>query len=290
MTESAFLTPFGLKGGNLVHIDDVPRGLKCECVCPACGGALIAQKGRIKAHHFAHAKGEDCAAGYETALHLVAKDLLLERREVALPAVEVSFSSYRKPIEIAPERVDSLESVQLERRVGEIIPDVLATVGGRKLLIEIRVTHTVDDLKLAKIRRLNLSTVEIDLSNSRSGLSLDELASHVIEPSPRKAWLYNTVAQHRHDNLVSSAKYLRKIRRGAAIHVDGCPLPARVWQGKAYVNIIDDCMDCRYAMTIGENISSVTCAVFNPATRELIDSFDAEKPQGQGGNTLHHST
>ena len=34
-----------LKEGKLVYIDDVERGLKCGCTCPACGEALIARKG-----------------------------------------------------------------------------------------------------------------------------------------------------------------------------------------------------------------------------------------------------
>ena len=29
--------------GRLVHIDDVPNGKACKCVCPACKGALQAK-------------------------------------------------------------------------------------------------------------------------------------------------------------------------------------------------------------------------------------------------------
>ncbi|WP_016869958.1 MULTISPECIES: competence protein CoiA family protein [Fischerella] len=46
--------------GNLVEIDDVPRG-KTNLKCPYCGGDLIAKKGRIKESHFAH-MGETCRA------------------------------------------------------------------------------------------------------------------------------------------------------------------------------------------------------------------------------------
>jgi hypothetical protein len=44
----------------LVAIDDVPRG-KSPLRCPYCGGPLLAKKGRIKQHHFAHAE-ETCRA------------------------------------------------------------------------------------------------------------------------------------------------------------------------------------------------------------------------------------
>jgi len=53
-----------------------------------------------------------------------------------------------------------------------------------------------------------------------------------------------------------------------------CPLPARVWRGKPYANIIDDCMACRYALEIGPGISSITCAAFDPVLREQIDDLD----------------
>ena len=40
--------------GRLLHIDDVPSGLACDCICPGCSRPLVAKKGRLQAHHFAH--------------------------------------------------------------------------------------------------------------------------------------------------------------------------------------------------------------------------------------------
>jgi hypothetical protein len=46
--------PYGINTqGELVHIEDVPRG-KTALGYPYCGGALSTCKGRLKAHHFAH--------------------------------------------------------------------------------------------------------------------------------------------------------------------------------------------------------------------------------------------
>ena len=36
---------FALKDGVPAYIDDVEAGLKCNCVCPACGEPLVAKKG-----------------------------------------------------------------------------------------------------------------------------------------------------------------------------------------------------------------------------------------------------
>lgn len=53
----AFLV-FGQRGDDLIFIDDVKRG-KSNIKCPYCGGLLVAKKGKIMAHHFAHDK-ESC--------------------------------------------------------------------------------------------------------------------------------------------------------------------------------------------------------------------------------------
>lgn len=43
------------------------------------------------------------------------------------------------------------------------------------------------------------------------------------------------------------------IHRGLAIHVDKCPIPARVWRGKPYANVIDDCLaGCPYCVATDE--------------------------------------
>lgn len=61
--------------GRLVHIDSVPNGNECGCICPACKEPLQAKDaGHIRNHHFAHKLGADCPTALETTLHLLAKD------------------------------------------------------------------------------------------------------------------------------------------------------------------------------------------------------------------------
>ena len=128
--------------------------LKCPAispvhVCPACHAPLVAKRGRKREHHFVHGSGESCQHAVETAFHLAAKDVLARRQEIVLPAVEVKFpydkfvnyNFSHKMVLIALEQSYQLDSVELGRRVSEIIPDVLAKVKSRSLLIEIRVTH-----------------------------------------------------------------------------------------------------------------------------------------------------
>ncbi|MEP0809995.1 competence protein CoiA family protein [Coleofasciculus sp. FACHB-SPT9] len=49
-----WLLKFGVSADNkLVNIVDVSSG-KSDLVCPYCGVKLVAKKGQIKEHHFAH--------------------------------------------------------------------------------------------------------------------------------------------------------------------------------------------------------------------------------------------
>ena len=76
---------YGIKDGQIVSINDVNSGKTCGCVCPSCGEQLIAKKGKIMIHHFAHASTKDCEYGYETSLHLLAKDIIKNLNHFVLP-------------------------------------------------------------------------------------------------------------------------------------------------------------------------------------------------------------
>ena len=78
---------YGLQGDRLVHIDEVEKGLACNCLCPHCKSQLIAKKGEHRVKHFAHYKLADCDHGTETALHLMAKDIIEKTRTVFVPFV-----------------------------------------------------------------------------------------------------------------------------------------------------------------------------------------------------------
>ena len=47
------------ENNNLVQIENVERGLACKCTCFECGETVIARKGDIKEHHFAHASNKE---------------------------------------------------------------------------------------------------------------------------------------------------------------------------------------------------------------------------------------
>ena len=239
---------FGLREDRLLHVSEVPRGLTCGCVCPGCHKPLVARQGAIREHHFAHAAGHDCRTAVETSLHLAAKEILAGRMEIVLPSVEIQFRHRSRTI--APAERYKLTSVALERRLADIVPDVIAHVENRPLLIEVRVTHGIEPQKLARIRSLDLSTLEINLSAAPRDLGRKDLEELVVGAGTQKRWIHNAFAERRRRRMLAEATARDTIYRGFALHVDGCPLPARVWRGKPYAKVIDDCVSCEHAIEI----------------------------------------
>ena len=259
------------------HISEVERGLKCACICPMCGSDLVAKQGKVQEHHFAHAKGAECAHAVETALHLAAKDILAKRKEIVLPAVEITFPHSTRRTVIAPEQRYAIESVNVEQKLGSIIPDVIARIKGRELLVEITVTHRVDGGKLKKIKELGLSCIEIDLSDIQRDLSRDNLEKVVTNETMHKRWLHNVRADKRLRKMLSEATLLPSVHRGLADHADGCPIPARVWNGKPYANMIDDCAYCEHRLLISFDIG-VICDGFRALGRPRPPATVAPRP------------
>lgn len=148
---------------RMVHIDTVKNGLECGCVCPSCKEPLVAKNdGKIREHHFAHANGADCGTGYQTMIHLLAKDIIEELKIFPL----FLNGKYLSACEIHKE-------VSLVKEFG-IIPDILGftpvtdgpnIIGKIPVIVEIYVTHKVDDEKAAIIKRQGIPAVEVDLSN-----------------------------------------------------------------------------------------------------------------------------
>lgn len=184
---------YALHDNELVHISQVESGLKCNCVCPSCGSALVARKGKKVTHHFAHYNADVCKYGYETSLHMAAKDIILKSKKFWLPAVYVNFSS-GKTKELIKEAVQiDVDDVILEKQMDDIIPDIIIKSGGKELIVEIFVTHAIDEAKLKKIQSKDISTLEIDLSKRKRAINSSELEEVLIGVSDEKQWKYNSI-------------------------------------------------------------------------------------------------
>ena len=127
---------YALKDGAITSISDVQSGLKCGCVCPACGAPLVARKGSKMMHHFAHHAGDNCEYGYESSLHLAAKDILSQATKMTIPPVYVHFPHSPKKDELVSQEIEiEIDRVELEKRFDNIVPDIVVYSGNRCFFI-----------------------------------------------------------------------------------------------------------------------------------------------------------
>ena len=276
---------YALKDGNIVSIADVPSGKKCGCVCPACGDELIARKGQKRMHHFAHRSNEDCEYGYESSLHLAAKDILSRSEKMVIPPVYVEFPQSGKPKElISKERKIPIDDVKLEKRFDDIIPDIVVDSGDEHFFIEIYVTHPIDDEKLKKLKEKKISTIEIDLSKEKRDISVEELSDILLNSSPQKSWKYHTESDELYQQYKKASVERSLTGHGSAIHVDGCPIGKRHLDGKHYANFVDDCVGCEYCFSYaheGYILCSGQEADFSISKEEQISNSNSLPPKFQ---------
>lgn len=176
----AYLTYAVGEKGHLVHVDDVPNGEACDCTCPECRSKLIAKnKGQHNQHHFAHVGGSDCVGAVESALHLMAKEILSEGKKIMLP---------RYPLQVGGVRL--FKSIEVESYDKELSlrPDCVGDTAGQKLWVEFKRSHEVDTDKAAKIKSAKIECVEIDIN--KCPLDPLKMKEFLEESSENRQWIY----------------------------------------------------------------------------------------------------
>ena len=142
--------------------------------CPACKEIVIAKKGQKKVHHFAHKSGSNCQYGYQTSVHLMAKEIIEKTHRIIIPG--------RGKVDV--------DEVIVETKLGSIIPDILVICDGKKYIIEVLVTHQVDDEKKEKIKVLDISAIEVNLSDYKQMVDEKALENELYRPE-RSEFVYN---------------------------------------------------------------------------------------------------
>lgn len=180
------LTIANNENGELIHVDSVPNGKNCKCLCPHCKSPLVAKnRGKKRIHHFAHEHNQDCKACFETTIHKLAKDIIKEAAEIMLPSRDDLFANKEKPtgsVKLTDVCVEKWDE-QLK-----IKPDVEGVMeNGQKLLIEILVSHKVDERKAKIIVDNNLLCVEIDVSKQK--MDKDALRKFLLESTSGRQWI-----------------------------------------------------------------------------------------------------
>ena len=140
--------------------------------------------------------GEDLPADLrrESLLHREVKAILAQAASVLLPRwwITATGTVATDPTKSA---LVQLAGARLEKKLGRIIPDVIAELkSGSELLVEVTVTNTITSERLQRIRDVDLATIEIDFSRMAGVLSREALRHLVLDQVDGKVWLHHPAA------------------------------------------------------------------------------------------------
>ena len=184
--------PYGMAAdGSLIPINDAVRGKACDCSCPKCHRPLVARQGERQRWCFAHEAHESCVGAYETMLHLVAKQILSLSKEVWQPPV-LGYHEGKRVLLFQAVRIP-IDRVEIEPLIGGIRPDVVVSINGRSIAVEVRVTHKVGSEKWQRLQDGRIESFELDLSGYTKSLSPEEIERAVVKEGPRY-WVYSKFA------------------------------------------------------------------------------------------------
>lgn len=264
---------YAIKNGKLVYIDDVENGLACGCICPACNEPLIAHHGKKQIHHFSHKPGSNCIHGYETSLHLLAKEILLESKFFLIPPVVLEYKNYKEEITKTNKTIKVI-NVEVEKSFmnGAIRPDiVITTTQNKMLLVEIYVTHKIDEEKKVLLSQNGISTIEIDLSKEKSYLEKDQLKDILLTKVENKKWIYNKVISDRIKELENKSILLPILPRPYEFIILDCPKSYMVYDSHNYA-VLGQCEKCKYSF---DGVCSNEIA--NKIKQRIISNEDFKK-------------
>lgn len=158
---------------KVMYIDNVPKGLPCNCVCAECGSDMVAVKGKLRKWHFRHHIDSDCRGGLETVIHKLAKEIIVNNSQMALPSKTLNYFN-AKP----------------EERFEGIIPDVSVMSDEKPVFMEIHVRHRCESAKEEFYKNRKLNSFEIDLSKVSYKTSVKELEDLVLKQTHNKKFIY----------------------------------------------------------------------------------------------------
>lgn len=179
--------------GDLIDINDptVKRGFNPDFKCPDsfCQSPVTAKKGNKRDHHFAHTPEHGCT-GYESMLHILAKEVLKELDSFKLPDYKLYFD------ELFPYFKDEISSY--EKKLGFQVPEKVyhsyefshCLTSWDKATIEVFPGCTLDlsDIELFVEKSIKDMTpdLRLQLKNTDRNLHLEIYVTHQVEEKKKE--------------------------------------------------------------------------------------------------------
>lgn len=158
-----------------VYIRDAENGLACNCKCAndECNETLVAAQGPENEWHFRHYDKTNCNGGQETAIHKLAKEILITNSQVLIPGKTLQYSKPRK-----------------EEVFGSIKPDVTVEWDAQNVFIEIFVRNKKGRTHLDYYKTNQLKSFEVNLSKVSYDITPEDLQELVLNIPSNKTVIF----------------------------------------------------------------------------------------------------
>ena len=186
---------YGMKNDNVIRISEVEKGLACGCECIGCGSPLIARKGDVKVHHFAHHDGNKNNCN-ESILHKLGKQIIQDKCAVGIAPLTIEVKEkdivgrYHNKEFTDKEYTLQFNKVIPEQSAGDFQPDLTCFTDDGVIFIEIVVSNDVSPEKADKVKERGVATLSIDISACSAMSDMEELIQAVMYDSPRY-WVFH---------------------------------------------------------------------------------------------------
>ncbi|MEQ1961675.1 hypothetical protein ABLB69_00490 [Xenorhabdus khoisanae] len=174
---------------TIVHVDSVPNGKRCNCVCKHCGDPLIAKNnGKIVTHHFSHTTKEESRDCQMTQLHIAMQLHFSSLSEITLPTNEITIDETDI---VVPGLTTEVKESALEYRIGPYLTDVYLATDTGDVAIEVCVTHKCDEDKERYYIDQQIDSIEYYFPLAE-GNSISEWISLVKNNLVEYKWIYHS--------------------------------------------------------------------------------------------------
>ena len=156
-----FKIPFAYdQDQNVVDVLSAERGKIYKC---SCGSDVKLRGGHIISDHFYHITESRCSL--ESAIHKAYKSVFQEHKMIRLP------------YKINGSDILEFDTVEIEKKIDDYIPDAIGYIDNTMYLIEFAKTSFIGERKKKKIKKTNVLCIEVSIIKTVK--SIYEIEKHI---------------------------------------------------------------------------------------------------------------